>query len=86
VRYEKVSEKSGEELDADDIVMGYELANGRYVTFEKDELDDLQPASTRTLDVTDFVDRPSTPSSTSARTGWRLTGTAPRRPTACCSR
>lgn len=56
IRYEKVSAKSGKEVDSDDIEMGYEVSDGKYVTFERSELDDLKPASTRTLDVSDFVD------------------------------
>jgi DNA end-binding protein Ku len=55
IRYRKVSEKTGEEVDADDIEMGYELRKGRYVTFEKDELDELRPESTRMIEVTDMV-------------------------------
>ena len=54
VRYEKVSEKTGKPVD--DIKMGYERSKGHYVTFEKDELDELRPESTKTVDVSDFVD------------------------------
>src|SRR5690348_15725176 len=56
IRYRKVSEDSGKEVDADDIEMGFEVSPGRYVTFSKDELDDLRPESTRSIEVTDFVD------------------------------
>ena len=35
--------------------MGFEVSDGRYVTFDKQELDDLRPTSTRTIEVTDFV-------------------------------
>jgi DNA end-binding protein Ku len=55
VRYVKVSGKSGDPLDKDDIEMGYEVRKGKYVTFSRSELNDLQPASTRTLEVSDFV-------------------------------
>jgi DNA end-binding protein Ku len=55
IRYEKVSAESGEEVDADDLELGYEVSDGRYVTFSRDELDELQPESTRTIDVSDFV-------------------------------
>jgi DNA end-binding protein Ku len=55
VRYVKVSGKSGDPLDKDDIEMGYEVRKGKYVTFSQSELNDLQPASTRTLEVSDFV-------------------------------
>ena len=55
VRNKKVSEETGREVDADDIVMGFEIRKGEHVTFEADELDELRPASSRAIDVTDFV-------------------------------
>jgi DNA end-binding protein Ku len=55
IRYQKVSDKTGREVDADDIELGYELSSGRYVTVDPDELDELRPRTTRTIDVTDFV-------------------------------
>jgi DNA end-binding protein Ku len=55
IRNQRVSEKTGKQVDADDIEMGYELRKGRYVTFDKDELADLKPESTRAVEVTDFV-------------------------------
>jgi DNA end-binding protein Ku len=55
IRYEKVAEKSGKEVASDDIEMAYEIRKGRYVTFEKSELEELRPASTKTIDVQDFV-------------------------------
>lgn len=56
VRYQKVSDKTGKELDNEDIVKGYELTNGKYVTFTDEELDELAPEGTRTIDIEDFVD------------------------------
>ena len=56
IRYRKVSEATGEEVDKDDIRMGFETSKGEYVVFEKGELNDLRPALTRTIDVEDFVD------------------------------
>lgn len=55
IRYHKVSEKTGEEVEADDIELGYETSRGHYVTVERDELDELRPTSTRTIDIGDFV-------------------------------
>src|SRR3954464_5139776 len=43
----KVAEKTGEEVDDDDIELGFEVSSGRYVTFERDELKQLRPASTK---------------------------------------
>jgi DNA end-binding protein Ku len=55
VRTRKVSANTGKEVDRGDIEMGFETGKGRYVTFNKRELDDLRPASTRAVEVTDFV-------------------------------
>lgn len=56
IRNKKVSEQSGQEVADDDIEMGFELSPGKYVTFDKQELNALKPASTRAIEVTDFVD------------------------------
>src|SRR5690606_5489200 len=55
IRNRRVSDKTGKEVDAEDIEMGFEISDGRYVTFSKDELEELKPESTRAIDVTDFV-------------------------------
>ena len=55
IRNRKVSAKTGKDVDNADIEMGFETSKGRYVTFSKRELDDLRPASTRAVEVTDFV-------------------------------
>jgi DNA end-binding protein Ku len=55
IRYKKVTAKSGREVDADQIEMGFEISDGRYVTFDKKELDELRPTSTRSIEVSDFV-------------------------------
>jgi DNA end-binding protein Ku len=55
IRYKKVTEKSGREVDADQIEMGFEVSDGRYVTFDKKELEELRPTSTRAIEVSDFV-------------------------------
>jgi DNA end-binding protein Ku len=55
IRNRKVSEKSGKEVDTDDIELGFEVRRGRYVSFDQDELKELKPASTKAIEVTDFV-------------------------------
>jgi DNA end-binding protein Ku len=45
----------GEEVDYGEIVKGYELAPGRYVVVEADEIAALEPTFTRTIDIEDFV-------------------------------
>ncbi len=55
IRYKRVSEKSGREVDYERIRKAYEISRGKVVVFEQDELDDLHPASTKTIDIEDFV-------------------------------
>jgi DNA end-binding protein Ku len=55
IKYKKVSEKSGREVDSDDIEKGYEVKKGEYVVVDPDELAELRPRSTRTIDIGDFV-------------------------------
>ena len=56
IRNKKVSEKTGREVQSDDIELGFEVQKGRYVTFDKEELEELKPESTKAIEVTDFVD------------------------------
>ncbi|MEZ5320881.1 MAG: Ku protein [Microthrixaceae bacterium] len=56
IRYRKVSDTTGEEVDKDDIRLAYELTKGNYVTFERDEINDLRPSMTRRIEVVDFVE------------------------------
>jgi DNA end-binding protein Ku len=46
---------TGDEVDYADIVKGYELGADRYVIIEPDELEALDPAKTKTIDILDFV-------------------------------
>lgn len=45
----------GEEVPYGEIVKGYEIAPGRHVVVETEELATLEPAFTRTIEVEDFV-------------------------------
>lgn len=56
IRQKRVSAVDGEEVPSDHLVKGYELADGRYVTVTDDELDALDPDSSRTIDIEAFVD------------------------------
>lgn len=49
------SEQSGKLLDQDDIVRGYELDDGSFVIIEDEELDELDPEHSRTIDLDVFV-------------------------------
>ncbi|MFF0693820.1 Ku protein [Streptomyces tendae] len=56
IRNRRVNERTGKEVDADDIVKGYEVSEGEYVVVEPGELDEIAPGRSRTLEITDFVD------------------------------
>ncbi len=56
IRYQKVSERSGHEVPADKIELGYELSKNQLVTVDPDQIDELRPRSTRTIEIVDFVD------------------------------
>ncbi len=56
VRHKKVSAADGEEVPAEAIVKGYELASGEYVTVGDDELASLDPEASRAIDIEEFVD------------------------------
>ena len=59
VRQQRVSEASGELVPYEQIVKGYELASGRYVTITDEELSALDPKASRTIDLLEFVDQSS---------------------------
>jgi DNA end-binding protein Ku len=56
IRYRKVDEVTGDEVTQREIVKGYEVTDGEYVTIDDSELAELRPAATKTLDIEDFVD------------------------------
>jgi len=56
IKLKKVSAADGEEVPAEAIVKGYELASGEYVTVGDDELAALDPEASRTIDIEEFVD------------------------------
>jgi DNA end-binding protein Ku len=55
IRYKRVSEKSGKEVDYGDIVKGYEVKKGQWVMVDPDELAEYKPEANKTIDISDFV-------------------------------
>lgn len=56
IRNRRVNERTGREVAAEDIVKGFEVAEGEYVVVEPDELDEIAPGRSRAIDISDFVD------------------------------
>src|SRR4051812_1899287 len=55
VRQLNVDGKTGDKVESDDIVKGYEIDKGRYVLIEDEELDEIQVEASKIINVTQFV-------------------------------
>ncbi len=56
IRNRRVNERTGKEVGPGDIVKGYEVGEGEYVVVEPEELNEIAPGRSQTLEITDFVD------------------------------
>jgi len=56
IQMKRVCAADGEEVPFEHIVKGYEISPDRYVVISPEELEALDPAKTRTIDIEDFVD------------------------------
>ncbi len=55
IKYKRVCEKCGKEIAYTDIAKGYEMADGRMVILEKEDFDNLPLATTKSVEVVQFV-------------------------------
>ena len=55
------AQKSGKDLDADEVVRGYEVSKDKYVIVTDEELERLAPEKTRDIDLKQFVPAESIP-------------------------
>ncbi|MDG4825831.1 Ku protein [Asanoa sp. WMMD1127] len=56
IRYQRVNERTGKEVDYADIVKGADVGGGQYVILDPDELDAVAPGRSRSLEIHAFVD------------------------------
>jgi DNA end-binding protein Ku len=56
IRYKKVDEVTGEEVATQDIVNGFPLGGGEYVVVDREELKDIAPGKSETIEISDFVE------------------------------
>ncbi|MDI3419096.1 non-homologous end joining protein Ku [Streptomyces luteolus] len=56
IRNRRVNERTGRQVAPENIVKGYEVAEGEYVIVDPDELDEIAPGRSRAIDISDFVD------------------------------
>jgi DNA end-binding protein Ku len=55
IRYKKVNERTGNEVESANIVKGVDLGGGEYVILNEDELAAAEPERSRYIEITDFV-------------------------------
>jgi DNA end-binding protein Ku len=56
IGYDKVRKDTGEHVDPEDIVRGFEIQKGQYVPLDDEDLDRLDIELTKSIDILDFVD------------------------------
>jgi DNA end-binding protein Ku len=56
IRYQRVNERTGDEVGYAGIVKGADIGGGNYVMLDQDELDSVAPGRSRSLDIHTFVD------------------------------
>ena len=61
VGYQRVNKTTGDEVDFDDIVKGYEYSKGEYVIVEKEDFKRANVEATQTVDIVGFVDADAIP-------------------------
>jgi DNA end-binding protein Ku len=57
IKYCKLDAQTGEQVDPEDIVMGYEIAKGQYIEVTEDELEALAIEGRHTIEIDQFVPR-----------------------------
>jgi DNA end-binding protein Ku len=57
IKYCKLDSETGEKVETENIVMGYEVSKGHYVEITKDELEAVAIESARTIEIDQFVPR-----------------------------
>jgi DNA end-binding protein Ku len=56
IRYKRVNERTGDEVDFADLVQGVEVGDGQFVMVTDDELEQIAPGRSRSLEISAFVD------------------------------
>jgi DNA end-binding protein Ku len=56
IRYQRVNERTADEVEYSDIVKGAETGRGHYVMLDQEELDSVAPGRSRSMEIHTFVD------------------------------
>jgi DNA end-binding protein Ku len=57
IRYKKVAEADQKEVKAEEIVKGYEIEKGKWVTLKDEDFEKVKIESTHSVEITDFVEQ-----------------------------
>ena len=57
LKQQSVDAETGQQVDKEDVVRGYEIGKGQYLQVEDDEIEKIQIESTHTIDINSFVPR-----------------------------
>jgi DNA end-binding protein Ku len=57
IKQQQVDAESGQPVDKEDIVRGYEIAKGQYLQVQDEEIEKVQIESSHTIDIDSFVPR-----------------------------
>ena len=55
IRFQRVAESTGKEVSAEEIVRGYEVDKNQYVVISDDELADVSPEKSTSIEIQEFV-------------------------------
>ena len=61
VGYQRVNKSTGEEVAFEDVVKGYEVSKGEFVTLEKEDFKRANVEATQTVDIVGFVEADAIP-------------------------
>jgi DNA end-binding protein Ku len=56
IRYQRVNERTSDEVEYSDVVKGADTGGGHYVMLDQDELDSVAPGRSRAMEIRTFVD------------------------------
>src|SRR5437899_12528341 len=57
IKYRKVDADTGDEVEASDIIKGYEIGKGQYIELDPEEIEALAIESKRTIEIDQIVPR-----------------------------
>lgn len=61
VGYKRINKKTGKEIDKENIVKGVEYEDGKYVIISPEEIEEVFPKTTQTIEIERFIDATEMP-------------------------